>query len=111
MRSSLCGFVLTMAVAVPAAAPLPAAPQVTVSSDIKQIKLSWPASSQQRYLKAQNPGLSDHFGGSVFTAAVAVSADAATIAVPAGDEDGSGVGVPGTPQDDAASNAGGVYLY
>jgi hypothetical protein len=67
--------------------------------------------SQQRYLKAQNPDAGDHFGGSALTAAVAVSADAATIAVPAGDEDGSGVGVPGTPQDEAAASAGAVYLY
>lgn len=67
--------------------------------------------SQMRYVKAQNPGMDDRFGGNLSRGAIALSADGGTLVVPAADEDGSGAGVPGTPQDDTASGAGAVYLY
>ena len=59
--------------------------------------------SQQAYLKAGNTGAGDAFG-----TAVAVSWD--TVVVGAPWEDGSAVGVNGTP-DEGASSAGAVYVF
>jgi len=58
--------------------------------------------TQNRYIKAPNPGADDHFGGSFARGALALSGDATTLVVPAADEDG---------ENDATPDAGAVYLY
>ncbi|TQV74277.1 integrin [Exilibacterium tricleocarpae] len=61
--------------------------------------------SQQSYVKATNTSASDSFG-----AAVALSRNAAVMAVGASMEDGDATGVGGDSNQDAV-NAGAVYLY
>ena len=58
------------------------------------------------YLKASNTDAGDRFG-----AAIAMSADGSTLAVAAVEEDGNGTGTSGDPANNAASNAGAVYVY
>jgi hypothetical protein len=58
------------------------------------------------YLKASNTGAGDRFG-----AAIAMSADGTTLAVGAVEEDGNGTGTTGDPTNNAASNAGAVYVF
>jgi len=60
--------------------------------------------SQQAYLKASNPGLTDFFG-----LAVSVSGDAAVIG--AGSEDSSATGVDGDESDNGAGNSGAAYAF
>ncbi|HET9447063.1 MAG TPA: FG-GAP repeat protein [Steroidobacteraceae bacterium] len=57
---------------------------------------------QTRYIKAPSPGADDHFGGDFFRGALALSGDAATLLVPAADEDGP---------NDATPDSGAAYLY
>lgn len=57
---------------------------------------------QMRYVKAPNPGADDHFGGDFARGAIALSGDAATLVVPAADEDGP---------NDATPDSGAAYLY
>lgn len=64
---------------------------------------SW---NQQAYIKASNPGENDFFGWSV-----ALSGDGATLAVGSYLEDSSAAGINGNQQDNAASNAGAVYMF
>jgi hypothetical protein len=59
--------------------------------------------TQQAYLKASNPGVSDLFGHSV-----AISGN--TVAIGAFQEDASGLTVDGAP-DNEASNSGAVYIF
>ena len=71
---------------------------------------------QTAYLKASNPGMSDHFaeGGALpghTGMGLAVSADGNTIAVGAPHESSSTRGINGNESDDSAYNAGGVYVY
>ncbi len=61
--------------------------------------------SQQAFVKASNTGADDFFGTSV-----ALSGDGSTLAVGAPAEDSSGFGIGSTP-DDAAMDAGAVYVY
>jgi len=62
--------------------------------------------SQQAYIKASNTAAGDEFGGSV-----ALSADGATLAVGALDEDGAATGVNGDQSNNTAANAGAVYVF
>ncbi len=62
--------------------------------------------SQQAYLKASNTGAGDAFGVSV-----ALSADAATLAIGAYYEDSAGTGTAGTGADDLAQDSGAVYVF
>ena len=57
---------------------------------------------QARYIKAQNPGTDDRFGGTFLRGAIALSGDGDTLVVPAADEDGL---------NDAIPDSGAVYLY
>ena len=66
--------------------------------------LSGNAWGQQAYLKASAPDADDHFG-----AALAVSGD--TIVVGAPDEDSNATGVNGNHYNDAAQDAGAVYIF
>ena len=61
--------------------------------------------SQRAYVKAPNPEFQDKFGTSV-----ALSGDGNTLAVGAQLEDGSSIGIGGTPNN-SATDAGAVYLY
>jgi hypothetical protein len=61
--------------------------------------------TEQAYVKASNTGGGDQFGQSV-----ALSADGNTLAVGAHNEDSSTTGINSTP-DEAATNAGAVYVY
>ena len=61
--------------------------------------------TQQAFLKASNPGMEDWFG-----ARLTLSGDGATLAVGAQLEDGSSKVING-PHDDAAEDAGAVYLF
>jgi hypothetical protein len=76
-----------------------------------------PASIRQTaYLKASNPGMSDHFGeGGALPGhtgqGLAVSRDGNTIAVGAPHESSSARGINGNENDDSAYNAGAVYVY
>jgi hypothetical protein len=63
---------------------------------------SW---SQQAFVKAPNTDTVARFGNSV-----ALNSDGNTLAVGAAFEDGSTTGIGSTP-DDAALDAGAVYLY
>lgn len=58
--------------------------------------------SLEAYVKAQNPGVGDSFGG-----AVALSGDGSTLAVGANLEDGNGT----DPDDDSVPNSGAVYVF
>ena len=62
--------------------------------------------SQERYLKASNPGEDDKFGGTL-----ALSGD--TLAVGAENEDSSSTGIDGSQGDDGAkvNNSGAVYVF
>jgi hypothetical protein len=62
--------------------------------------------SQRAYLKALDVDQSDNFGE-----AVAVAADASTLAVGSPLEDASDVGVGAGPSDDATMDSGAVYVY
>jgi hypothetical protein len=62
--------------------------------------------SQQGYLKAANPGLTDLFGDSL-----ALSDDGNTLAAGAPLEDSNATKVGGDPADDTAPNAGAVYVF
>lgn len=64
---------------------------------------SW---SQQAFLKASNTGPNDWFG-----ARVAVSGDGNTVAIAAPFEDAAGTGIGGRQDNNAASEAGAVYLF
>ncbi len=64
---------------------------------------SW---AQQAYVKASNPGQSDHFGGNV-----ALSADGNTMAVSAYFEASAATGVNGNQNDDSLPQAGAVYVF
>jgi hypothetical protein len=62
--------------------------------------------NQQAYIKASNTDASDFFGFSV-----ALSTDGSTLAVGAAREDSAATGMDGDQTDDAATNAGAVYVY
>ena len=61
---------------------------------------------QQAYVKASNPGNSDHFGN-----AVALSADGNTMAVGAFWESSAATGVNGNQDDNSIPQAGAVYVF
>jgi len=61
---------------------------------------------QQAYVKASNPGQSDHFGGNV-----ALSADGNTMAVSAYFEASAATGVGGNQNDDSIPQAGAAYVF
>jgi hypothetical protein len=60
--------------------------------------------TQQAYLKASNPGLSDRFGFSL-----AVSGD--TLVIGAYDEDSNATGVNGNQANESANNSGAAYVF
>ncbi len=60
--------------------------------------------SQQAYLKASNPDLSDEFG-----TAVAVSGDVIVVSAP--NEDSSATGVNGDPSNNATTESGAAYVF
>src|SRR6185436_7374739 len=62
--------------------------------------------TQQMYLKASNPGAGDQFGASV-----ALSGDGSTLAVGAHGEGSVATGVGGDQANNAAVNAGAVYVF
>jgi FG-GAP repeat protein len=64
---------------------------------------SW---TQQAYIKASNPGQSDHFGSSV-----ALSRDGNTMAVSAYWEASAATGVDGNQNDNSIPEAGAVYIF
>ena len=71
---------------------------------------------QTAYLKASNPGMSDHFaeGGALpghTGMGVAVSGDGNTVAVGAPHDSSSARGINGNENDDSAYNAGAVYVF
>ena len=61
--------------------------------------------SQQAYVKASNPGLSNFFG------IVALSGDGATLAVGAPTESSAATGIDGNQADQSALNSGAVYVF
>lgn len=61
---------------------------------------------QQAYVKASNPGQSDHFGSSV-----ALSRDGSTLAVAAHWEASAATGVNGNQSDNSIPQAGAVYVF
>src|SRR5918999_602563 len=64
---------------------------------------SW---TQQAYVKASNPGQSDHFGSSV-----ALSRDGNTMVVSAPWESSAATGINGNQKDDSIPQAGAVYVF
>ena len=62
--------------------------------------------TQQAYVKASNPGQSDHFGSTV-----ALSRDGNTMAVSAYWEASAATGVDGNQNDDSIPQAGAVYVF
>ena len=64
---------------------------------------SW---TQQAYVKASNPGQSDHFGSSV-----TLSRDGNTMAVAAHWESSAATGINGNQQDNTLPQAGAVYVF
>jgi hypothetical protein len=62
--------------------------------------------TQQAYVKASNPGQSDHFGSSV-----ALSRDGNTMAVSAPWESSAATGINGNQGDDSVPQAGAVYIF
>jgi hypothetical protein len=62
--------------------------------------------TQQAYVKASNPGQSDHFGSSV-----ALSRDGNTMAVAAHWESSAATGINGNQQDNTIPQAGAVYMF
>lgn len=61
---------------------------------------------QQAYVKASNPGATDHFGSSVV-----LSGDGNTLAVAAHFESSAATGVNGDENDDSIPQAGAVYVF
>ncbi len=61
---------------------------------------------QQAYVKASNPGQSDHFGSSV-----ALSRDGSTLAVAAHWEASAATGINGNQSDNSIPQAGAVYVF
>lgn len=61
---------------------------------------------QQAYIKASNPGQSDHFGSSV-----ALSRDGRTLAVSAHWESSAATGIDGNQRDNSIPQAGAVYVF
>ena len=62
--------------------------------------------SQRAYVKAANPG-----GGDTFAISLAMAADGQTLALGASLEDGGIAGIDGNQNDNAAPDAGAVYLF
>ena len=62
--------------------------------------------SEQAFIKASNPGLTDWFG-----VRMALSGDGNTLAVPAPNENSAAKGINGNQNDDSADDAGAVYLF
>jgi hypothetical protein len=62
--------------------------------------------TEQAYVKASNPGQSDHFGSSV-----TLSADGNTMAVAAYFESSASAGVNGNQDDDSLKQSGAVYVF
>jgi hypothetical protein len=62
--------------------------------------------SQQAYIKASNPGRSDHFGSSI-----ALSRDGNTLVVGAPFESSAATGINGNQADDSLPQAGAVYVF
>jgi hypothetical protein len=62
--------------------------------------------TQDKFVKASNTGSGDRFGSSI-----ALSSDAATLAVGAVREDSNATGIGGNSADDTVLNSGAVYLY
>ena len=62
--------------------------------------------SQQAYIKASNPGQSDHFGF-----VVSLSQNGNTLAVSAPGEKSAAKGINGDQSDDSIPNAGAVYVF
>ena len=62
--------------------------------------------TQQAYVKASNPGQSDHFGSSV-----ALSRDGNTMAVSAHWESSAATGINGNQNDNSIPQAGAVYVF
>ena len=62
--------------------------------------------TQQAYIKASNPSLSDEFG-----AALALSGDGDTLAVGGFREDSAARGIDGNQADESADGAGAVYVF
>lgn len=78
---------------------------VTTRTYTVDIERSTPANLlPSTYIKASNTGADDRFGREI-----ALSGN--TLAVGANREDGSSVGVNGSPIDDGAANAGAVYVF
>jgi len=62
--------------------------------------------AQSAYVKAPNTANADSFGRSV-----ALSGDGATLAVGASNEDSAATGINGDQTNNAAENAGAVYVF
>jgi hypothetical protein len=62
--------------------------------------------SQLAYVKASNTGNTDRFGG-----AVSLSGDGSTLAVGARQEDSAATGIGGSQTNNAAGDAGAVYVF
>ena len=62
--------------------------------------------TQHAYVKASNTDAGDQLGG-----ALALSADASTLAIGASGEDGASTGIGGDEADNSAMNAGAVYVF
>jgi len=62
--------------------------------------------TQQAYIKASNPGVSDLFGERV-----ALSADGSTLAVAAIQEGSAAIGIDGNQANNSAQNSGAVYVF
>jgi cysteine-rich repeat protein len=62
--------------------------------------------SEQAYLQASVPGMTDQLGRSL-----TLSADGSTLAVGAQQEDSAAIGVGGDPADGSATDAGAVYVF
>jgi hypothetical protein len=62
--------------------------------------------AQEAYVKASNTGAGDELG-----LGIALSADGATLAVGAHNEDSAATGIDGDEDDDSAPDAGAVYLF
>ncbi len=68
-----------------------------------RVGITW---SQQAYIKASNPDVSDRFGIDI-----ALSGDGNTLGVGAVNEDSNAIGINGNQTDNSISNSGAVYIF
>ena len=111
MRSGIATIALVVALGLGVVVIRPGAQSSSSTGSAASVQVR-----QAAYLKASNPGTSDHFGcGGVLQGhtgqGVALSADGTTLAIGAPHEGSGAAGISGNQRDDSVFDAGAVYVF